>query len=59
MPDFTASDWYRFPHYYDVVFDQDTRREADFLEGLLDRLGRRADSPRRASSSRPAGADGS
>jgi SAM-dependent methyltransferase len=39
MTGFRASDWYRFPRYYDAVFDQDTRHEADFLEAVLARIG--------------------
>lgn len=39
MPEFAQTDWYRFPLYYDIVFDQDTRHEADFLEGVLRRHG--------------------
>ena len=27
-------DWYDTPHYYDIIFDSDTLREADFLEDL-------------------------
>jgi len=34
MPAFEALDWYATPVYYDIVFDADTRREADFLEAL-------------------------
>lgn len=25
-------DWYDYPHYYDIAFRSDTRREADFIE---------------------------
>ena len=32
---YTTLDWYRTPHYYDIVFDVDTVREADFLEELF------------------------
>ncbi len=39
MPEFTQTDWYRFPLYYDIVFDPDTGHEADFLEGVLHRHG--------------------
>lgn len=39
MAEFTQTDWYRYPHYYDIVFDNDTRREADFLEAVLHRHG--------------------
>ncbi|HPF14560.1 MAG: class I SAM-dependent methyltransferase [Planctomycetes bacterium] len=30
-------DWYRTPHYYDIIFDEDTEREADFLEDARER----------------------
>jgi len=39
MPDFTQTDWYRFPLYYDTVYDGDTPTEADFLEAVLARHG--------------------
>ena len=39
-----ASDWYRHPLYYDIVFDEGTRVEADFLESVLERYG--PDKPR-------------
>ena len=39
MADFTQTDWYRFPLYYDTVYDGDTPREADFLEAVLQRHG--------------------
>jgi SAM-dependent methyltransferase len=32
-------DWYDSPLYYDIIFDGDTAREADFLEAMLDRHG--------------------
>ena len=32
-------DWYEVPHYYDLVFDVDTQREADFLERLHEHFG--------------------
>jgi len=32
---YRALDWYESPHYYDIVFDEDTEREADFLEHVL------------------------
>jgi SAM-dependent methyltransferase len=32
---FDEIDWYQTPFYYDVVFDADTGREADFLEAVL------------------------
>lgn len=39
MAAFTALDWYDTPLYYDIVFSGDDRREADFLEQVLERLG--------------------
>lgn len=33
-------DWYDTPRYYDIVFDADTRREADFLEAVSRSFGR-------------------
>jgi len=30
-------DWYETPLYYDIIFDADTQKEADFLEALLQR----------------------
>lgn len=39
MATFTQTDWYRFPLYYDTVYDGDTRKEADFLEAVLRRHG--------------------
>ena len=36
----SAIDWYDTPRYYDIVFDTDTKREADFLEEMLRRHGR-------------------
>ena len=32
MPD---DDWYDSPLYYDLIFDEDTVVEADFLESLM------------------------
>lgn len=32
---YTALDWYDTPRWYDLVFDADTAREADFLEGVV------------------------
>ncbi len=37
----TPDHWYRDPLYYDIIFDQDTPLEADFLEGAVERHGRR------------------
>jgi len=34
---FEALDWYDAPHYYDLIFDTDTVREADFLAALVQR----------------------
>ena len=34
MPSYEDLDWYDAPLYYDIIFDTDTRREADFLEAL-------------------------
>lgn len=39
MPGFTETDWYDFPLYYDVIFDADTKSEADFIEAVLERHG--------------------
>lgn len=39
MAEFTQTDWYRFPRYYDIVYDGDTGREADFLEAVMRRHG--------------------
>ncbi len=36
---FEVLDWYETPRYYDVVFDEDTRQEANFLEALVDQHG--------------------
>ncbi|MCB1205112.1 MAG: class I SAM-dependent methyltransferase [Verrucomicrobiae bacterium] len=33
-------DWYDTPLYYDIIFDEDTGREADFLEAVFARHGR-------------------
>ena len=37
MPRYEAFDWYRTPVYYDIIFDEDTDVEADFLAGVYDR----------------------
>jgi SAM-dependent methyltransferase len=39
-------DWYDTPLYYDIIFDADTPREADFLEAVHQRHGRRGRSRR-------------
>ena len=36
------ADWYDTPLYYDIIFDADTAKEADFLEAVMSRHG---DSP--------------
>ena len=38
-PAFEVLDWDDTPRYYDMVFDEDTNKEADFLEGLARRHG--------------------
>ena len=40
MSSFELLDWYDTPRYYDLVFDVDTGREADFLEAASARYGR-------------------
>jgi len=37
MPKYEPFDWYAIPLYYDMIFDTDTTREADFLESVFDR----------------------
>jgi SAM-dependent methyltransferase len=37
MTSFAAIDWYETPAYYDLVFDEDTQREADFVEAAMKR----------------------
>ncbi len=37
---FSSTDWYDTPRYYDIVFDEDTAKEADFLEAMRERHGR-------------------
>lgn len=32
-----SRDWYDTPLYYDIIYDADTRQEADFLEGVYQR----------------------
>ena len=34
MPTYKPFDWYATPLYYDIIFDQDTDRETDFLEAV-------------------------
>ena len=38
-PSFEEIDWYDLPALYDIVFDVDTPREADFLEEIQRRYG--------------------
>ena len=33
-------DWYQTPIYYDIIFDSDTSKEADFLEAVTARHGK-------------------
>lgn len=35
MSEFESTDWYDYPHYYDIIFDCDTGREVDFLEDIF------------------------
>ncbi len=37
---YSAFDWYATPRYYDIIFDEDTRLEATFLEYALAEYGR-------------------
>ena len=39
MAAYEAIDWYDTPRYYDLVFDEDTDQEADFIEAALERYG--------------------
>jgi len=39
MPRFEPFDWYDNPLYYDIIFDADTDREADFLHAVHQRHG--------------------
>lgn len=55
MPRYEAIDWYDTPRWYDLVFDEGTEREAEFLEAVhaLHATGEaRADSRSRSSRSR-------
>ena len=36
------ADWYDTPHYYDLIFDQGTAQEADFLEAMMRKYGARS-----------------
>jgi len=40
MPAPAQIDWYDTPLYYDIIFDEDTVEEANFLETIFDRHGR-------------------
>jgi SAM-dependent methyltransferase len=40
MPAYRQADWYEFPRAYDILLEPDTRREADFLEAVIERHGR-------------------
>lgn len=39
MPTYEPFDWYETPLYYDMVFDEDTEREVNFLIEVLKRYG--------------------
>lgn len=39
MPAPVSRDWYDTPLYYDIIFDEDTVKEADFLEAMVRRHG--------------------
>ncbi|KAA3607096.1 MAG: class I SAM-dependent methyltransferase [Planctomycetota bacterium] len=38
---FQSLDWYDTPLYYDIVFEEDTEKEVDFLEAMAELYGRR------------------
>jgi len=40
MPRYEAIDWYATPLYYDIVFEEDTKKEGDFIEQALARFGK-------------------
>ena len=40
---FQQVDLYDFPHFYDIVFDEGSREEADFLEAIHERYGASGD----------------
>jgi SAM-dependent methyltransferase len=40
MPRYERIDWYETPGWYDLVFEEDTEKEADFLEEAVRRYGR-------------------
>lgn len=35
MPTYEQIDWYETPLYYDIVFDTDTAKEADFIDAMV------------------------
>jgi SAM-dependent methyltransferase len=37
MTTYAAADWYELPLYYDIIYNQDTSHDADFLEGVMRR----------------------
>ncbi len=37
---YTTGDWYDTPLYYDIIFDEDTQKECDFLEVMRQRYGK-------------------
>lgn len=39
MPAYIEADWYHTPLYYDLIFDQDTALEADFIEAAWEKHG--------------------
>jgi len=45
MPDSRTAGWYEIPHYYDIVFDEDTELEVGFLEAMLEIHGGAARKP--------------
>lgn len=44
MATVVKTDWYKYPYYYDVVFDGDTPYEVDFLEAAFKKYGKSSDS---------------
>jgi SAM-dependent methyltransferase len=40
MPKHESIDWYETPLYYDIIFEEDTTKEGDFIEAALARFGR-------------------
>lgn len=37
MTSYESIDWYDTPRYYDLIFDEDTQQEADFIEAVCER----------------------